>query len=98
MKVGDIMLENTKPIIGIVSKHLLKEEIRPNMYIRDEMKQAIFDNGAVAIGILLPKDEKINVSDDWKNNLNEQEYDNLIAQIKFQFLEYVVVKMLWLER
>lgn len=36
----------SKPIIGIVSKHFVKNGIRPNTYIRDEIKQAIFDNGA----------------------------------------------------
>ena len=54
---------NRKPIIGIVSKHLLKEEVRPNMFVRDEIKQSIFDNGGIAIGILLPKNEKIDVED-----------------------------------
>ncbi len=72
---------NRKPIVGIVSKHFLKDEIRPNMFIRDEIKQAIFDNGGIAIGILLPKDEKIDVEDQWKNNLNDVEYKNLISQI-----------------
>ncbi len=73
---------NKKPIIGIVSKHIKKEETRLNMYIRDEIKQAIFDNGGIAIGIILPKDEKNDVSDNWKNNLTENEFDNLISQIK----------------
>ena len=50
---------NRKPIIGIVSKHLSKDETRPNMFVRDEIKQAIFDNGRIAIGIILPKNEKI---------------------------------------
>ena len=54
---------NRKPIIGIVSKHLLKDETRPNMFIRDEIKQSIFDNGGIAIGIILPKDERIDVED-----------------------------------
>ena len=54
---------NRKPIIGIVSKHLLKDETRLNMFVRDEIKQAIFDNGGIAIGILLPKNEKIDVED-----------------------------------
>lgn len=76
------MIINEKPVIGIVSKHFKKEEIRPNMYIRDEIKQAIFDNGGIAIGIVLPKDEKNNVSDEWKNNLNKDEFNNLISQIK----------------
>lgn len=70
-----------KPIIGIVSKHFLKNGTRPNMYIRDEVKQALFDNGAIAIGILLPKDELLDVGDHWNFNLSEEEYDNLIAQI-----------------
>lgn len=76
------MIINKKPIIGIVSKHFIKEETRPNMYIRDEIKQAIFDNGGIAIGIVLPKDEKNDVSDEWKYNLNKEEFDNLISQIK----------------
>lgn len=70
-----------KVVIGIVSKHYTKDSIRPDMYIRDEIKQAIFDNGAVAIGILLPKDEKLDVEDDWVNNLSQDEYDSLITQI-----------------
>lgn len=70
-----------KPIIGIASKHFLKDYIRPNMYVRDEIKQALFDNGAVAIGILLPKDEKTDVEDVWNNNLSQEEWDSLIAQI-----------------
>ncbi len=76
------MTLSKKTIIGVVSKHFLNEEIRPNMFIRDEIKQAIFDNGGIAIGILLPKDEKIDVEDKLENNLNNIEYDNLISQIK----------------
>ena len=71
----------SKPIIGIVSKHLAKKDVRPNMYVKDEVKQAIFDNGAVAIGILLPKDELKDVGDNWSNNLSQDEYDDLITQI-----------------
>lgn len=70
-----------KPIIGIVSKHIAENNIRPNAYIRDEVKQAIFDNDAIAIGILLPKDEVLDVGDKWSNNLSISEYNNLIAQI-----------------
>ena len=75
------MCLNNKPIIGVVLKHFLKDELRPNMFVRDEIKQAIFDNNGIAIGIILPKDEKIDVSDKWKNNLSENEYNNLITQI-----------------
>ncbi len=70
-----------KVIIGIVSKHYNKDSIRPDMYIKDEIKQAVFDNGAIAIGILLPKDEKLDVEDNWVNNLSQEEYDSLITQI-----------------
>lgn len=70
-----------RPIIGIVSKHFLENGIRPNTYIRDEVKQAIFDNGAVAIGILLPRDEAADVGDNWRDNLSRDEYNALIAQI-----------------
>lgn len=71
----------TKPIIGIVTKHFDKDYVRPDMYIRDEVKQAVFDNGGVAIGILLPRDEKLTVNDKWNNNLTEEEFNNLITQI-----------------
>lgn len=70
-----------KPIIGIVSKHHSKKETRPSAYINDEVKQAMFDNGAIAIGILLPKDEVLDVGDKWSNNLSTEEYNDLIAQI-----------------
>lgn len=52
------------------------------MYVRDEVKQAIFDNGAIAIGILLPKDEINRVNNDWENNFSQDEYENLVAQIE----------------
>ena len=76
---------NKRVIIGIVSKHFERKEQRPNLFIRDEIKQAIFDNGAVAIGIILPKNEKNNIegkNDKWNNNLIPLEYDNLISQIQ----------------
>lgn len=73
-----------KVIIGIVSKHYPKEKysnLRTDVFIRDEVKQAIFDNGGIAIGIL-PVEEKIKyVGDNWKNDLLEPEYNNLTEQI-----------------
>lgn len=50
-----------KAVIGIVSKHYASyKNDRTDTYVRDEVKQAIFDNGAVAIAILPPdKDIKI---------------------------------------
>ena len=64
-----------KPIIGIVSKHYATyKSNKIDTFIRDEVKQAIFDNGGVAIGIL-PTEANINYcGDDWK--------ENLIAQLK----------------
>lgn len=90
-----------KSIIGVVSKHNLKDEIRPNMYIRDEVKQALFDNGAIAIGILLPKDEKKDVCDEWQNNLTNYEmiiakycYDNDIPTLGLCCGQNVMVRAL----
>lgn len=73
-----------KSIIGIVSKHYKSSlnKVRPDMYIRDEIKQAIFDNGGICIGILLPKDEINATGKNWNNNLTSGEYSNLITQIK----------------
>ena len=72
-----------KPIIGIVSKHYATYKTNKiDTYIRDEVKQAIFDNGGIAIGIL-PTEGKINYSgDNWGDSLSKEEKENLIAQIK----------------
>lgn len=76
-------MNTNKPIIGIVSKHYSTYKTNKiDTYIRDEVKQAIFDNGGIAIGIL-PTEEKINYrGDDWKDNLLTEEKDNLLAQLK----------------
>lgn len=52
-----------KPIIGIVAKHRINdiEATRPDSKIRDEVKQAIFDNGGIAIEIILPLKRAINL-------------------------------------
>ncbi len=72
-----------KPVIGIVSKHYATYKTeRTDTFIRDEVKQAVFDNGGVAIGIL-PTENKINYSgDDWEDNLDEQSREKLFSQIK----------------
>lgn len=72
-----------KPIIGIVSKHYAKyKDKRKDTFIGDELKQAIFDNGGIAIGIL-PTEDKIKYSgDNWQDDLSEIETENLISQIK----------------
>ena len=61
-----------KPIIGIVSKHYSTyKSNKIDIFIRDEIKQAIFDNGGIAIGIL-PTEFNINYcGDDWKDNLSK---------------------------
>ena len=71
-----------KPIIGIVSKHYATyKSNRIDTFIRDEVKQAIFDNGGVAIGIL-PTEKEINYcGDDWKDKLSEEEKANLFKQL-----------------
>ena len=72
-----------KPIIGIVSKHYATyKSNKIDTFVRDEIKQAIFDNGGIAIGIL-PTESGINYcGDEWKDNLNKDEFNNLISQIK----------------
>lgn len=72
-----------KAIIVIVSKHLKNSHSeRPDVYIRDEVKQAIIDNGAIAIGILPPDKDIKDIEDNWQENLTEHEYNNLIEQIE----------------
>ena len=72
-----------KPIIGIVSKHYATyKSNKIDTFVRDEVKQAIFDNGGIAIGIL-PTESNVNYcGDNWKDNLSIEEKENLIAQIK----------------
>ncbi len=70
-----------KVIIGIVAKHKKTNNIRTNSLIRDEMKQAIFDNGAIAIGILSPNEEILYTNDKWKDDENKLDKENIIEQI-----------------
>ena len=60
-----------KPIIGIVWKHYATyKSNKIATFVRDEVKQAIFDNGGIAIGIL-PTESGINYcGDEWKDNLS----------------------------
>ena len=62
-----------KPIIGIVSKHYATyKSNKIDTFVRDEVKQAIFDNGGIAIGIL-PTESNVNYcGDNWKDNLSGQ--------------------------
>ena len=70
-----------KVIIGVVSKHNGETKKRPNTYIRDEIKQAIFDNDAIAIGILPTENEIKLCGNEWKDTQTEKEKEDLIAQI-----------------
>jgi len=79
-----------KPIIGIVARHYKKNSVRPNCYIRDEVKDAIFQNGGLAIGIVAPTTEirpiyhdsgKTALSDIDKF-ISREEKEDFIAQIK----------------
>ena len=66
-------------IIGIIAKHLEKNgHKRQDALIRDEVKNAIFANGAIAIGILSPEKEigfihEINQTH-WNLTKREQQY------------------------
>lgn len=72
---------NGNVIIGIVSKHYPVDKNRTDSFIRDEVKQAIFDNNAIAIGILSPEDNITFSGDDWQDNLSKKEVNDLIKQI-----------------
>lgn len=71
-----------KPIIGIVSKHYATyKSNKVDTFIRDEVKQAIFDNGGIAIGIL-PTEKEVNYArDNWKDDLSKEEKENLFKQL-----------------
>lgn len=66
-----------KPVIGILSKHNeAGYKLRPNTLIRDEVKDAIFANGGIAIGIL-PTMSEIKLVD----NDNEHEIANKLNEL-----------------
>lgn len=72
--------ENKKIVIGIVAKHNPKNTGCEKTYITDQTKQAIFDNNAIAIGILPTKNLIHNKENEDK--LTKIEMDNLISQIE----------------
>lgn len=71
-----------KPVIGIAAKHDPAFDAgRADTFIRDEVKQAVFDNGGIAVG-LLPPEAGVHYCDDaWENEFTPQEEENLYAQI-----------------
>lgn len=70
-----------KPVIGIVAKHERIADGRLNTFVRDEVEQAVFDNGGIAIGILPPNQDKIRAKDNWQEQLTTTEKHNLYDQI-----------------
>jgi len=73
-----------KVIIGIVSKHNPTNTGCEKTSITDATKQAIFDNGAIAIGILPTQHEIYYKGNDniWEDNLTEKEKKDLLSQIQ----------------
>ena len=50
--------------------------------IRNEVKQAIFDNGGIAIGIISPNESIQPSGDDWMKYNHLIDKENIISQIK----------------
>ena len=73
--------KNQKVIVGIVAKHTNINQSRINSLIRDEVKQAIFDNGGIAIGILSPNDEILYAGNDWKKYVDKIRKLDIISQL-----------------
>lgn len=71
-----------KCIIGIVGKHINSDDTRTDTLVRDEVKQAIFDNEAIPIGILSPNVEIINSNDNWKKHSDIINKEKIIEQIQ----------------
>ena len=74
----------SKVIIGIVAKYKDGEDNskRVDARIRNEVKQAIFDNGAIAIGILSPNYDIQYSGDDWLKYNDSIDKESIIEQIK----------------
>lgn len=70
------------PVIGIVAKHINIERRKTDSLICDEVKQAIFDNDGIAIGILSPNEEILYSSDDWKQFENKILKEKIIKQLR----------------
>lgn len=72
-----------RPVIGVLSKHYRTYENRkPDVFVRDEIKQAVFDNGGIAIGIFPTQEKIVYAGDEWKDTLTQKEREDLIAQIQ----------------
>lgn len=71
-----------KVVIGIVAKHKKEDVIRTDALIRDEVKQAIFDNGGIAIGILSPNEEILYSGDNWKQLEEKIKKEEIIEELQ----------------
>lgn len=74
----------SKLIIGIVAKYRdgAEKEKRADSRIRNEVKQAVFDNGAIAIGIISPNEEMQGAGDNWLDYNKLINKEDIISQIK----------------
>lgn len=73
-----------KPIIGIVAKYRDGDENKKRVYSRisGEIKQAVFDNEGVAIGIISPNEKIQKIGGNWLEYNKLIDKENLISQIK----------------
>lgn len=74
----------SKVIVGIVAKYRDGDEKQKivDSRIRNEIKQAVFDNGGIAIGIISPNNEIQPAGDDWMKYNDLIDKENIIRQIK----------------
>lgn len=74
----------SKIIIGIVAKYRdgAEKEKRADSRIRNEVKQAVFDNGAIAIGIISLNEEMQGAGDNWLDYNELINKEDIISQIK----------------
>ena len=74
----------SKVIVGIVAKYRYGDENQKivDSRIRNEIKQAVFDNGGIAIGIISPNNEIQPAGDDWMKYNDLIDKENIIRQIK----------------
>lgn len=78
-----------KVIIGLVAKHKEIDKKRTFVYIPDEIKNALYKNNAIAIGIipsmkniiLVDQANEVDVYNNLENLFTQQEKQNMIAQI-----------------
>lgn len=78
-----------QPIIGLVLRHFAKKRVRPNIYVKEEVKDAIFNNGGMVIGIMPPPSEIVVV-----NVLNEREiYENLDKLVSKKNRELIIKQL-----